>query len=150
MMRAALRGAVVALAMLCGVGCGAEPSKSPAAAGATAATPAPARADSSPQGSPPSLAAGSQGSPAPGPTDGDDPPGTCGSEVCALDQFCEDLYKGHALDARGRPLQRQKCMPIPESCKALPTCACVTKHVAATHCKEDVGRVYVNDYPDRR
>jgi hypothetical protein len=67
-----------------------------------------------------------------------------------LDQLCEDLYKGHALDARGRPLDRKKCMPLPDSCKAKPTCACVTKQVASTHCTDEAGHVYVNDYPARR
>jgi hypothetical protein len=67
-----------------------------------------------------------------------------------LDQSCEDLYKGHALDARGRPLDRKKCMPLPDSCKAQPTCTCVTKQVASTHCTDESGHVYVNDYPVRR
>jgi hypothetical protein len=78
------------------------------------------------------------------------PLGTCGSEICASGQFCEDLYKGHSLDARGRPLDRKKCMPLPETCKAKPTCACVTKQVASTHCTDEGGHVYVNDYPVRR
>lgn len=30
------------------------------------------------------------------------------------------------------------------------TCPCLTKQVASTHCREDAGRVYANDYPDRR
>jgi hypothetical protein len=144
MMRCALRGAVVMLALLCG--CGgreAEPARPPAGAAApAAASPTVASAP----------AAGSQGSPTtPAAADpDDDAPGTCGSETCTPDQFCEDLYKGHAADARGRPLDRKKCMPLPESCKAKPTCACVTKQVASTHCTDDGGRVNLNDYPVRR
>jgi hypothetical protein len=80
----------------------------------------------------------------------DDPPSACGMQVCTSDQFCEDLYKGHALDARGRPLDRKKCVPLPDSCKAKPTCACVTKQVASTHCTAEGGHVYINDYPVRR
>src|SRR6185369_13824941 len=114
-------------------GCGgreAEPARPPAGAAApAAASPTVASAP----------AAGSQGSPTtPAAADpDDDAPGTCGSETCTPDQFCEDLYKGHAADARGRPLDRKKCMPLPESCKAKPTCACVTKQVASTHCTDD-------------
>jgi hypothetical protein len=146
MKRCALRGAAIAyalglalgLAMLCG--CGAE-SKPPAVAGPPAASASTSSATSPPV----------QGSAAPASADGDDEaPGTCGSEICALDQFCEDLYKGHDADARGRPLHRKKCMPLPDSCKAKPTCACVTKQVASTHCTDEGGRVYVNDYPARQ
>jgi hypothetical protein len=129
--RCALRGAVLVLAMLSG--CGgreAEPAKPPAGAAA------PAAASASPT--------------VPAADPDDDAPGTCGSETCAPDQLCEDLYKGHAADARGRPLQRKKCMPLPESCKAKPTCACVTKQVASTHCTDEGGRVSLDDYPARR
>lgn len=147
MKRCALRAAALVVAMLCG--CGAEPAKPPAGAGSPAATAPPAPATSPPEASAPQ--AGSQGSSAaPDPADPDDAPGACGAEICTPDQFCEDLYKGHALDARGRPLDRKKCMPLPESCKAKPTCACVTKQVASTHCTDAGGRVYVNDYPARR
>src|SRR5688572_268366 len=124
-----MRPALV-LAMLCavGAGCGAESSKPPTTAAPPTASPIAAVTD-----------------------DADaDAPGTCGSEICGLDQFCEDLYKGHDADARGRPLNRKKCMPLPESCKARPTCACVTQLVASTHCTDEGGRVYVNDYPARK
>jgi hypothetical protein len=96
---------------------------------------------------------GSQGSATPATpyaASADDAPGTCGTQVCASDQFCEDLYKGHALDARGRPTDRKKCMPLPDSCKAKPSCACVTPQMASTHCTDDGGHVYVSDYPVRR
>jgi hypothetical protein len=136
--RRALRVALV-LAMLCG--CGAEPSKPPAVTASSSAAPA---ARAAPAASTP------EGPAAPASADPDDePPGTCGSEICGLDQLCEDLYKGHDADARGRPLHRKKCMPLPDACKAKPTCACVTKHVASTHCTDEGGRVYVNDYPSR-
>jgi hypothetical protein len=146
MTRGGLRGAVVVLALLCG--CGgreAEPAKPPAGA----AAPAAAAASPTVASAPPAGSQGSSTAPASADPD-DDAPGTCGSETCAPDQFCEDLYKGHAADARGRPLDRKKCMPLPESCKAKPTCACVTKQVASTHCTDDGGRVNLNDYPVRR
>lgn len=149
MKRSALQGAALVFVML--GGCGAEPAKPPAGSGSpvTTATPAPA---TSPQEFPaPPPTAGSQGSSAaPAPAAPDDAPGSCGSEICAADQFCEDLYKGHSLDARGRPIERKKCMPLPENCRAKPTCACVTKQVASTHCSDEGGHVYVNDYPARR
>jgi hypothetical protein len=115
------------LAMLCAFGCGAESSKPPASAASPTASPTAAASDPD-----------------------EEAPGTCGSEICALDQFCEDLYKGHDADARGRPLNRKKCMPLPDACKVKLTCACVTQHVASTHCTDEGGRVYVNDYPTRR
>ncbi len=156
MKRAALRCAVLAVAMLSG--CGAEKSKPPAGAGSAIAA-APSMAPGSPgptvvppEAASPTTPAGSQGSstaPASAAAD-DDAPGACGSVVCAPGQFCEDLYKGHALDVRGRPLDRKKCVPLPDSCKATPTCACVTKQIASTHCTDDGGHVYVNDYPARR
>ena len=143
----AMRGMALALAML--GGCGAEPAKAPAGSGSPVATATPASA--TPPRVAPAPSAGSQGSSAaPDPADPDDAPGSCGSEICAADQFCEDLYKGHAVDARGRPIDRKKCMPLPETCKAKPACACVTKQVASTHCTDDGGHVYVNDYPARR
>ena len=152
MMRRALRDAALVLALL--AGCGSEPTKPPASAAAPPATAQPAPAPSPPG---PSAAAspdsvGSEGSSATGATvdSDDDAPGACGTQVCTPDQFCEDLYKGHALDARGRPLDRKKCMPLPDSCKPKPTCACVTRQVASSHCTDDGGRVYVNDYPARR
>jgi hypothetical protein len=139
------RGAALALALLCA--CGAEPAKPPAVAASPTASPAPSAAS-------PAQAAASppaQGSATPASADPDEEaPGTCGSETCALDQFCEDLYKGHDADARGRPLNRKKCMPLPDACKAKPTCACVAQQVASTHCTDEGGRVYVNDYPARR
>ena len=125
-MRHALPG-MLALVLL--RGCSSEPAKPPAV-GPSAPIPAPA-------------------SPAPADSD-DDAPGTCGTRVCTSDELCEDLYKGHALDARGRPIDRKKCVPIPASCKAEPTCACITKQVASTHCKDDGGPVYLDDYPARR
>ena len=129
------RGAAVILALLCA--CGAEPAKPPAVAASPTAPTASAPASPTP--------------PAPSSASPDEEaPGTCGSETCALDQFCEDLYKGHDADARGRPLNRKKCMPLPDPCKVNLTCACVTKHVASTHCTDEGGRVYVNDYPARR
>jgi hypothetical protein len=141
MKRCAL-GAALVLAMLCA--CGAEPAKPPTVAASPTA--APATPPTAPAASP-----ASGGSAAPASDDPDDEaPGTCGSETCELDQFCEDLYKGHDADARGRPLNRKKCMPLPDPCKAKPTCACVTKHVASTHCTDEGGRVYLNDYPARR
>jgi hypothetical protein len=128
---------LLVLALL--VGCGSEPARPPASAAAPPATaPAPAPA---PLGAP---ASGVTADP------DDDAPGACGTQICAPDQFCEDLYKGHALDARGRPLDRKKCLPLPDRCKATPTCACVTQQVASTHCTDDGGHVYVNDYPVRR
>lgn len=129
MKRCVLLGAIVVLAMLCGCGAGRDASAPSPPAASQGSSAAPATADADPD---------------------DDAPGTCGSVTCELDQFCEDLFKGHALDARGRPLDRKKCMPLPDSCKAKPTCACVTKQVASTHCTDAGGRVYVNDYPARR
>ena len=130
------RGAALVLALLCA--CGAEPAKPPAVAASPSASPA-VPASPPPQGAAPASA-----------DPDEEAPGSCGSEICALDQFCEDLYKGHDADARGRPLNRKKCMPLPDACRANLTCACVTKHVASTHCTDDGGRVYVNDYPARR
>lgn len=132
-----LRSAALLLALL--HGCGSDPSKQPAGAVAPLATPAP-------------LATGSQGSatPATSAASEDEAPGSCGAQVCTADQFCEDLYKGHALDARGRPIDRKKCMPLPDSCKAKPSCTCVAPQVASTHCSDEGGHVYINDYPVRR
>jgi hypothetical protein len=107
-------------------GCGAEPARPPVVVAPAVAPPADAAVASD-----------------------DDAPGTCGSQVCGADQLCEDLYKGHAVDARGRPLDRKKCVPLPEACKATPTCACVTQQLASTHCTDAGGHVYVNDYPRR-
>lgn len=149
MRRSVVRGAALVFTML--GGCGAESAKPPASAGSPAATASAASPASPREASAPPPTAGPQGaSAAPAPVDPDDAPGSCGSEICAPDQFCEDLYKGHALDARGRPIDRKKCMPLPESCKSKPTCACVTKQVASTHCTDEAGHVYVNDYPARR
>jgi hypothetical protein len=133
-----LQGTALVLALLCG--CGSEPTKPPASAAAPSATVQPAPAPSPP---------GAPAAASPASAD-DDPPGTCGTQVCAADQFCEDLYRGHALDARGRPLDRKKCVPLPDGCKAKPTCACVTRQVASAHCTDEGGHVYINDYPVRR
>ena len=75
-------------------------------------------------------------------------PLACGGETCRTDQFCEDRFKGHDVDDEGRPLDQRKCMALPDSCRATPTCACVTQHVAATHCSDHDGKVEVDDYPE--
>lgn len=71
----------------------------------------------------------------------------CGLAACAAGEFCEDLFKGHRVDDRGRPLERKKCVPLPEECRAAPTCACVRKHVHATRCSDSGGLVTLDDYP---
>jgi hypothetical protein len=70
----------------------------------------------------------------------------CGSRTCAADELCEDLYKGHRVDAEGRPLDHVQCVPLPDACRAAPTCACVTRYLAATHCDDGVP-VRIDDYP---
>jgi len=135
--------AVAVAGAVAGAGaCRSDPATGPTAPGGTTVSRAPV-ADSTPTPDAASQA------PAPDPDD-ESAPGVCGSETCALDQFCEDLYKGHDSDVRGRPLHHRKCMPLPEPCRAAPSCACVTKQVAATHCSEKSGRVYLDDYPVRR
>ena len=29
--------------------------------------------------------------------------------------MCEDRFKGHDIDDQGRPLERKKCMPLPDA-----------------------------------
>ena len=70
----------------------------------------------------------------------------CGSRTCAAGELCEDLYKGHRVDAEGRPLDHVQCVPLPDACRTAPTCACVTKYLAATHCDDGVP-VRIDDYP---
>ena len=72
---------------------------------------------------------------------------TCGSRTCTAGELCEDRYKGHGLDADGRPLGHRLCVPLPDACVRTPTCACVTRELAATHCRDDGDRVYIDDYP---
>lgn len=72
---------------------------------------------------------------------------TCGAQKCGADQFCEDRYKGHATDAKGRPLKHKQCMPLPAECRAKPTCECVKKHVSFKRCSDEGGRVTLDDYP---
>lgn len=72
---------------------------------------------------------------------------TCGAQQCGANEFCEDRYKGHATDAKGRPLKHKQCMPLPAECRAAPTCACVKKHVSFRHCSDEGGRVTLDDYP---
>lgn len=74
---------------------------------------------------------------------------SCGSRTCAAGELCEDLYKGHGLDAEGRPLGHLQCVPLPDACRSTPTCACVTQQLAATHCDDDGGHVRIDDYPNR-
>ena len=73
--------------------------------------------------------------------------GSCGGKNCAVGEFCEDRFKGHAVDDQGRPLDRQKCIPLPDKCRIKPSCECVTRHVAAKRCSDENGRVRLNDYP---
>jgi hypothetical protein len=70
----------------------------------------------------------------------------CGSRICAAGELCEDLYKGHRVDAEGRPLDHAQCVPFPDACRTTPTCACVTKYLAATHCDDGIP-VRIDDYP---
>jgi hypothetical protein len=70
----------------------------------------------------------------------------CGSRTCAAGELCEDLYKGHRVDAEGRPLDHVQCVPLPDACRSTPTCACVRKYLAATHCDDGVP-VRIDDYP---
>lgn len=74
-------------------------------------------------------------------------PLTCGIETCSDEQICEGRYKGHSIDSRGRPLERQKCMPLPDQCRTTPSCECVTRVVAAQHCDDQDGHVRLDDYP---
>jgi hypothetical protein len=78
------------------------------------------------------------------------PSQTCGSRTCTAGELCEDRYKGHGLDADGRPLGHRLCVPLPDACARTPTCACVTRELAATQCRDDGGRVYIDDYPRPR
>jgi hypothetical protein len=73
-------------------------------------------------------------------------PFQCGGAMCTAGQFCEERSKGHAVDDQGRPLQKKKCMTLPAPCGATATCDCVTKHIAATHCRATDGQVYTDDY----
>lgn len=84
--------------------------------------------------------------PAPSPAPSTDPP-SCGAATCTSAEFCENLYKGHATDDEGRPLEHYRCVALPDACRAAPACACVTATVASTHCKVDRGLVMVDDYP---
>ena len=70
----------------------------------------------------------------------------CGSQTCAAGELCEDLYKGHRVDDEGRPLDHVQCVPLPDACRSTPTCACVRKYLAATHCDDGVP-VRIDDYP---
>jgi len=72
---------------------------------------------------------------------------TCGAQKCGADEYCDDRYKGHATDDKGRPLKQKQCMPLPEECRAKPTCACVKKHVSFRRCSDQGGRVSMDDYP---
>lgn len=83
----------------------------------------------------------------PSPADAAVPALDCGGAACAADQFCEERFKGHATDEQGRPLQHAQCMPVPDECRATPTCACITQRVSATHCDDSGGRVHLDDYP---
>ena len=49
-------------------------------------------------------------------------------------------------DAAGRALDHVQCVPLPDACRTAPTCACVTKYLAATHCDDGVP-VRIDDYP---
>ncbi len=71
----------------------------------------------------------------------------CGAAECGADEYCDERFKGHASDEQGRPLQRMKCLSLPEACRAERTCACVTQYVSATGCTDDDGRIRTNDYP---
>jgi hypothetical protein len=71
----------------------------------------------------------------------------CGAQKCGADEYCDDRYKGHATDEKGRPLKQKQCMPLPAECRARPTCACVKKHVSFRRCSDQGGRVSVDDYP---
>ncbi len=79
--------------------------------------------------------------------DGADVTLACGASECGADEYCDERFKGHARDRNGRALQRKKCLPLPEPCRAAPTCECVTQHVSATGCTEKDGRVHTSDYP---
>lgn len=74
-------------------------------------------------------------------------PFTCGAASCGAGEMCEDRFKGHDIDDQGRPLERKKCMPLPDACRAEPTCDCVVHHVSATHCADDGAQVRIDDYP---
>ena len=74
---------------------------------------------------------------------------SCGGETCRPGQFCEDRYKGHAIDDEGRPLDQIKCVPLPKQCRKDATCSCVTKHLATTSCTDTGGLVRTGDYPRR-
>jgi hypothetical protein len=95
---------------------------------------------------PPGDAAPTPVDAAPAPLDAAQP--RCGRAACGAGEFCEERFKGHDLDAKGRPLHQKKCMPLPARCRDKPTCACVTTYVAATHCDETGGLVHTSDYPD--
>lgn len=71
----------------------------------------------------------------------------CGGQRCTATQFCEDRYKGHAVDDEGRPLARKRCMPLPRACRDAPSCACVRRTIAATRCRMIGGQVFLDDYP---
>lgn len=71
----------------------------------------------------------------------------CGRRSCTAGEFCEERFKGHAQDEMGRPLEREKCMPLPDACRDDRSCACVTRHVSARRCTDEGGRVRLDDYP---
>jgi len=139
----AMRGALVVMVALAVVGCtkkDAEPSKKPSAkngaknsAGdAAVKKPATVRAADAAASKPvpPSKTATFK----------------CGGNTCVAGQFCEERRKGHAVDDRGRPLQKKKCMALPKPCVAAPSCACVKAHISFKHCRVDAGNVFTDDY----
>jgi hypothetical protein len=75
------------------------------------------------------------------------PAPTCAGATCGPGEFCETRFKGHDVDAEGRPLDQTRCEPLPASCRATPTCACVTAAVSATWCAVEGGLVRTDDSP---